>query len=524
MKFKTRKIRYKKRKPLLSFFKKKKGLNSKRKIQIGTIIIIAAVVTLFFYGCSTLMSKIGLVNIIGVFGEHFQTDSYGHTNILMLGIGGEDHDGADLTDTIILASIDYKNNIAPMISIPRDFYVNIEEINDGARINRVYELGKKNYDSKTGLELVASKVEEITGTDIHYYVKIDFDGFRDIVDSLGGVDIHVDTPIHDPYYPIDGTIKTQTFSLSAGMQHMDGETALKYARSRKTTSDFDRSKRQQKLLFAIKEKAMTKNILLNPAKIRNLYEAVNNNLETNLSLRHIIELAKISQDFSQENIVNKVITDDPTACGGFLYTPERRLFGGAYVLVPIGNHYDFIHQYVDLSLHYPQLVKDPIKIQILNGTKTPGLASETKAMLDRLCFDVVRYGNAQSQDITQTSLYYKGEAPPEALHFIKQLVPGVISSEIPEAYYGPQYLSNADVILELGSDYAETRPEDIFYLYYPAEKPPTSTETSAENTETTTTNSADTPTDATTQKEDEKNANSADSETPNNVTPDETTE
>lgn len=477
LKFKTRKIRYKKRKPLLSFLKRKKGLNSsKHRIQIGTIGIIAVIVTLFFYGCSTLVSKIGLLNVIGVFGEHLQTDSYGHTNILMLGVGGEGHDGADLTDTIILASIDYKNNIVPMLSIPRDFYVKVDELNDGFRINRVYETGKTSYNSQTGLELAQSKVEEISGTDIHYYIKIDFEGFRDIVDSLGGVDIYVDKAINDPYYPVEGTIKTQTFSLPAGMQHMDGETALKYARSRKTTSDFDRSKRQQKLLFAIKEKAMTKKILLNPMKIRNLYEAVSSNIETNLSLRQIIELAKLSQDFGQDDLISKVITDDPTSCGGFLYVPERRLFGGAYVLTPIGNHYDFIHQYVDLSFHYPRLAKSPIKIQVLNGTKTPGLASETKAMLNRLCFDVIRFGNAENQNIEQTTFYYKGEEPPEALHFIRQLIPGDISNEIPDIYYEPQYISDADIILELGSDYALTRPEDVFYLYYPAEQPATSTD------------------------------------------------
>jgi LCP family protein required for cell wall assembly len=482
MQFKTRKIRYKKRKPLSSLFKKKKDTNKKRKVQIGIVLGIIFAVVLFFYGCSALVSKIGFINIIGIFGESLETDSYGNTNILMLGTGGKGHDGKDLTDTIILASIDYKNNIAPMISIPRDFYVNLEELGGGTRINRVYEMGKDMYDSKTGLELEEKAVEDITGIDVHYYLKIDFDGFKDIVDSLGGVDIYVDEAIYDPYYPLDGTIKYQTFSLPAGMQHMDGETALKYARSRKTTSDFDRSKRQQKLLFAIKNKAMSKDILLNPGKIKNLYSAVSDHIETNLSLRHIIELAKLSKDFNQENIVNKVITDDPTSCGGFLYVPERELFGGAYVLVPIGNHYDFIHQYVDLSLHYPELAKDPIKIQILNGTKTPGLAAETKAMLKRLCFDVTRFGNARNQEIDQTTLYYKSEEPPEALYFIKQLIPGAISAEIPEIYSEPQYISDAELILELGEDYASTRPEDVFYLYYPQQTTTSPDEDDSEET------------------------------------------
>lgn len=500
MNFKTRKIRYKKKSYLKDFinkigsvFKHNKTINkAKNKTNFGLIVSIIIVVVLFFYGCSAVISKIGLINVIGFFGEPLETDVYGNTNVLMLGTGGGDHDGADLTDTIIVASIDQKNKLVPMLSIPRDFYVDVPQVGGGLRINNVYELGKEKYDSVTGINLVKEAVEDITGVDIHYYVKVDFQGFRDIVESLDGVDIYVDEPIHDPYYPKEGTILYETFDLAAGQQHMDGETALKYARSRKTTSDFDRSKRQQKLLFAIKNKAMTKNILLNPGKITELYNAVSSHIETNLSIRHIIELAKVSQDFNQENIVSRVMTDDPTSCGGFLYVPERDLFGGAYVLVPIGNDYSFIHQYVDLIFHYPELNKDPIQIQVLNGTKSPGLAGESKAVLQRLCFDVIRYGNARSQDIEKSTLYYKPEPVdpesgqqekqdiPQALYFIKQIIPAEISTEIPEKYFEPQYVSEADVIIELGEDYAKSKPDDIFFLYYP-----TDNGTSEEEEETT---------------------------------------
>lgn len=491
MDFKKRKIRYKRRKSILSYlsnlWNREKKKSFKRKTPLGLVAAIIVVFVLFLYGCSAVISRIGLINIIGIFGESLNTDSYGNTNVLLLGTGGEGHDGADLTDTIIVASIDQKNKLVPMLSIPRDFYVDVKEIGGGVRINRVYELGKQKYDSETGIMLVKEAVEEITGVDIHYYVRIDFTGFKDIVESLDGVDIYVDKAIHDPYYPLDGTILFETFSLPSGMQHLDGDTALKYVRSRKTTSDFDRSKRQQKLLFAIKNRAMNKDILLNPGRIKDLYYAVSDHIETNFSIRHIVELAKISQDFNEENIIAHVITDDPTTCGGFLYVPERDFFGGAYVLVPIGNHYDFIHQYIDLIFHYPDINKKPIKIQALNGTKTVGLAAETKAQLKRLCFDVIRFGNAQSQDIDSTSLYYKNsEEPPEALYFIQQLIPGTLSSEIPDIYSEPQYISEADVIIELGQDYVEVRPDDIFYQYYPSETPASNDEETTEEEETAT--------------------------------------
>ena len=487
MDFRTRKISYRRKKPslikthVMPFF-----LRNKSKLAvIGAALII---VVLFFYGCAALVQRIGIINIIGIFGEPLNQDQYGTTNVLMLGTGNPEHDGADLTDTIILASIDQKNKLVPMLSIPRDYYVDVPELGGGMKINGIYESGKYKYNSVKGIQYLQKEIEKMTGMIVHYYVRIDFDGFKDIVDALDGVDIYVDEAINDPYYPLDGTILYETFNLPAGQQTLDGETALKYARSRKTTSDFDRSKRQQKLLFAIKNKAMTKAILLDPGKITNLYNAVSSHIETNLSLRQIIELAKISQDFGEENIVTRVITDDPLNCGGFLYTPERALFNDAAVLVPIGNDQHFIKQYVDLMFHYPDILKNPVKIQILNGTKTPGLASDAKAQLKRLCFEVTRFGNGKSQDITETNIYYKDkENPPPALKFIQQLIPGTVSGEIPAEYLEATYASDADIIIELGTDYAETKPNDIFYLYYPVDKPVTTPLTNEE----TSTESAD---------------------------------
>lgn len=520
MDFKKRKIRKTRKNPVLDtagiiikgifgflfgwMFKKnndkKRIVDINHKINRNYFGIFAGVVIvfiLFFYGCSAIIKKIGLINVIGIFGEELDEDYYGNTNILLLGTGGGDHDGADLTDTIILASIDQENNIIPMLSLPRDFYVDLEELDNWSRINQIYEMGSKKYDSETGIRLLEEAVEDITGVEIHYYVKINFQGFKDIVDSLGGVDINVENAIHDPYYPLDGTIQYQTFDLAAGLQTLDGETSLKYVRSRKTTSDFDRSKRQQKLLFAIKETALSKDVLLNPGKITGLYNAASQNFETNLSLRQIIELAKLSETIGKDNISTHVITDDPTRCGGFLYVPERDLFGGAFVLVPIGNNYDFIHQYIDLIFHYPEVVTNEVKIQVLNGTKTAGLAGEAMAVLDRLCLNVVRYGNARNQEIETTTLYYKstpdtpqeeGEAStvtndpqsppeaPEALGFIKTLIPGAIDHNIPEKYFESQYISEANIIIELGADYAKNKPDDIFFRYYPSDTPASSEE------------------------------------------------
>jgi len=147
MNFKTRKIRYKKKNYLKDILKYVGGLfkhnktiqKAKHKTNLGLIISVIVIFVLFFYGCSAVISRIGLINVVGIFGEHLDTDVYGNTNILLLGTGGGDHDGADLTDTMILASIDQSNQIVPMLSIPRDFYVEIEELSNGQRINGVSE-------------------------------------------------------------------------------------------------------------------------------------------------------------------------------------------------------------------------------------------------------------------------------------------------------------------------------------------------------------------------------------------------
>jgi hypothetical protein len=168
------------------------------------------------------------------------------------------------------------------------------------------------------------------------------------------------------------------------------------------------------------------------------------------------------------------------------------------VLVPIGNDTDFIRQYSDLTFHYPDIIKNPVTIQMLNGTKSAGLASDGKALLQRLCFNVPRFANAETKDVTETHIYYKDkENPPAALKFIQQIIPGTISSDIPALYLDPawqSYVPEADIIIELGQDFAETKPNDIFYQYYPVDKPvttpTTNEETSAESASATGTTTA----------------------------------
>src|SRR5690606_19137677 len=222
-------------------------------------------------------------------------------------------------------------------------------------------------------------------------------------------------------------------------QVLDGETALKYARSRKTTGDFDRARRQQQLLFAIKEKALSLDILTNPGKIGDIYDSVDESIETNLSLAEILEMGNLAEEFNQDSLYPVVLNDDPTACGGLVYTPAREFFSGASVLLPVGEEYNYVNFFVSTVLNNIQSISNPVdEIQILNGTKVEGLAYEGMSLLSRFCLPVVYYGNSTERPLELSTIYYsvdEEENPPASLEMIKTLMPGIQTQEgIPAEY------------------------------------------------------------------------------------------
>lgn len=440
-------------------FKKKKA----RFVTTGISVFVIALVVLGFI---SFVKSFDLAAIVFSFGKGLKTDHFGHTNIVLAGIGGEGHDGADLTDTLMVASIDYENKSITMLSIPRDLYVKSGKLKSGERINEIYFIAKNRFKSSiSGMEELKNVTVALTGTRIDYFIKVDFKSFKKLVDSMGGLDIMVEKDIYDPYYPLDKTIQYQPFAIKAGLQHMNGETALKYARSRKTTSDFDRAQRQQQLLTTIKEKAFSLNILTNPSKIQEIYTVVNDGIETDLSLNEIITLAKTAKELKRENIHSFVLGDNPNECGGFLYTPAREFFNGAYVLLPAGNSYDDINIFTKAIFDDPNIfvAKDPI--QILNGTKKPNIAGEVTNFLSRMCLNVIHYSNAENRNLTETTMYYRpgpnGEKP-KNLAFLQKFLPFKIQPGIPSNYLNNEKKQGTAIVVELGEDYMQKRIPDPF--------------------------------------------------------------
>ncbi|PIP75236.1 hypothetical protein COW86_04900, partial [Candidatus Kuenenbacteria bacterium CG22_combo_CG10-13_8_21_14_all_39_9] len=205
-------------------------------------------------------------------------------NLLIMGIGGTGHEGALLTDTMMLASVDLSTNQASLISIPRDLLVKIPN-NGWQRINHANAYGDLNNYPGGGSALAAKTVEDTFGVPIDYYLRLDFSGFTSMIDDLGGIDVSVDRFFVDNQYPTED-YKVMTISFNQGIEHMDGQRALQFARSRHGDngegSDFARAKRQQKILFAVKDKILNWKTLANPNRVYNIYNNITKNIQTNI--------------------------------------------------------------------------------------------------------------------------------------------------------------------------------------------------------------------------------------------------
>lgn len=360
----------------------------------GALLVLMAifVVSKVMFAAYQFVANFDPKSLVFAMGADLEKDEHGYTNILLLGDGGHERDGADLIDTIMVVSIDYEGNAISMVSIPRDYYVKEDVIWPG-KINELYRNHKRQLSEEERFDLFRKVVGKIVNLDIPYYLRADFSGFVEVVDSLGGVTIDVEKEIDDPYYPNETDNGYTLFHVPAGVQEMDGETALKYVRSRKTTSDFDRAARQQKMLEAIREKALSKDVLTDTGTLKKMYGVVEDNINTNLSLREMIALAGFASRFDRNRLVRKVIHDDPGQDGGFLYTPERKYYNDLFVLVPFGDNLDLIHKYTDLIFHHRDaLIQNPT-IEVLNATKVPGIARNAAYQLNRFGFNVVSIDN-----------------------------------------------------------------------------------------------------------------------------------
>jgi len=227
----------------------------------------------------------------------------GRINILLLGIAGTQKPGALLTDTIILVSINVSDHTVAFISLPRDLIVPFDK--SFVKINSLYARGKKNHKD---IAYIIDTVKDITAQDIHYYIIMDFEGFTQLIDALGGINVDVPFDLHDTRYP-GPNYSYETFDITAGLQHLDGATALKYARSRHSdpTSDFGRAARQQQVLRAIRNKAFTRGTITNPRKINAILDAIGEHISMNIAPKEIPAFVALVNNLDTQNITTIVV-------------------------------------------------------------------------------------------------------------------------------------------------------------------------------------------------------------------------
>lgn len=289
-------------------------------------------IALWFLGQSTVKT------VSNNLWQEMKKDDFGNVNVMLIWVGGNWHQGGYLADSMIVASWNPKDGAVTMISIPRDLYINSTWYL--WRINGLFARGyNKWWDIGSWAINLIKKAEEILWLTIPYYVIADFQWFKEVVDTLWWIDVYVPNTIHDTTYP-DENLWYQTFHISAWQQILDWDTALKYARSRHTTSDFARSQRQQDIIKAVINTALKRENITNVWKLKDMYSTYTRMVHTNVSLKEMIGMFKYAYNFKHIfsfwlNTYCNYRAYSITDAGCFLHNWNREAYWWMAVMVPI---------------------------------------------------------------------------------------------------------------------------------------------------------------------------------------------
>ena len=311
-------------------------------------------------------------------------------NFLIMGLDRRPREGQApaRTDTMFVLTVDPNTKTGGILGIPRDLWVDIPDPKQGTfedRINTAFVYGAINKDPGGGPQLAIDTVEKNLGINIDYYVVIDFQGFEKIIDSLGGIDIDVPDYVSDPCYSeteLPGDCLPEYFE--PGLQHMDGITALAYSRIRRNSSDLDRIQRQQRVVYAVMDKALSPGIdvLKNAVSLWNKYQ---DTIDTNVPDSRIPGLAKLAADIPQEKISGLSLGP----CTTPWTTPA-----GAEVLLPSKEGCQRI---VDALFSDQALIAERAVVEIQDGSGE-GIGSAISDLLANLGFAKASLTNTEPAD------------------------------------------------------------------------------------------------------------------------------
>jgi LCP family protein required for cell wall assembly len=381
----------------------------------------------------------------------------GRINILLLGIGGADHEGANLTDTIMIASINPVNHSAILLSIPRDLWVKIPG-NGYQKINAAYAYGKENSKAKTpvgqeqdGIKLLDQTLQPIIGIPIHYHAVIDFSAFKDIVNALGGVTFYVPEQLYDPtiawenkYNPVIAQKGTQTF---------DGQKALLYAKSRETSSDFARGERQRQLLVAIKDKTLSVGTFSNPVKVIQLLNSLGQNVYTDFDNGSIKCLYKQANQIPSSSITSLDMVTPPH---NLLTTANMN---GLSVVEPRAGVYDYsaIQNYIRNTLKDSYLAQENASVAVYNATSVAGVATAQSNILKSYGYNVTTVDNspAPTNPATTTIVDLSKGVNKYTKHYLQKRYGVSVVSKVPSQFAITPPTGTSFVII-LGKDVAHS--------------------------------------------------------------------
>jgi len=449
----------------------------KKRKRIVTYLIAIIAIALIFSGKILISSQNGtnwlagtsffdkLKHLVPSSDKALKGEEDDRINILLLGMGGEGHDGAYLTDTIMIASFQPSTKKIALISIPRDL---VSPVSNWQKVNSINAYAEQ-ANPGSGGEATAQAFTGLLQMPIDYHIRVDFNGFADIINELGGIQINVENTLDDYSYPILGQednsdyyARFEHLYIEKGLHTMDGSLALKYARSRHSLgiegSDFARARRQQLVLEAVKDKLLSSKTLLNPVMITKLANEFSKDISTNLNAWEVLRLWEIFKDVDRSQIINKVLSDAPD---GLLVSGKGE--NGAYILTPSsGNFAEVRNMFRNIfdtadsatTAAAKTIINDGAQVMILNGTWINGLAGKTAVILEQAGFMVLKTGNSPQRDYSQTTVYNLATTTKEAsLKALKKLTGAATSTDFPEWINDyRQATSTPDFLLIIGTD------------------------------------------------------------------------
>lgn len=384
-------------------------------------------------------------------------------NILLFGIGGEGHDGAFLTDTIILASIKPSTKQLSFISIPRDLIVPIPGGYGYRKINSADSYGEE-IQKGHGAEFAAKVVEQTFAIPIHYYARVDFKAFKEVIDRVGGVEVYIDRNFSDSEFPTED-YKYRTVSFKKGLQTLNGQDALDFARSRHGNnyegSDFARARRQQKILLALKDKLLSVNTIFNPNKISDIIASLERNISTDVELWEVAQLYKIAKNLDYENVTTRVLSAENNGPlvesmlgDAFVLQARDQSFGEVRRIVQ--NIFDDRSTEIEKLKNATESVERKPVVFIQNGTWILGLAGEYKSQMERAGIAVSGVGNAIVRNRKQTTVYGSDTPATKSIietfkKLLKTPVERIQSAPPPELLIDPT-VPSTDILIILGAD------------------------------------------------------------------------